>query len=329
MAQRPIYQENIHRIRRRVSVFYLAHPRARVAVRLGTVLAVVLALSWYLDSAGYLTSGTLSRAYFAAVAGLAVVVAVLSLLGIRGRFTGLIPESDPGHLQLPYLPEGLDAEDASGLIKIPPDLIPGTYPKGSAGDSSRRGYFQWAHPPGQHDSLRALQVKFGTIAIHARGRDAKEARAHARVRVNHGTLGSVPLGTWFPIGRLNWYAESWDDRLMFDERIHSGKPTCHILDEIYETPGLGLNSYLRNPEVTIHRDQSQALPLFYMREDWPGVYLCGQHQAVFIGKSPDEAPVDFDMELEVSALDFRQLKLKLHCTAEWDVLVVEVGQWKP
>lgn len=327
MAQRPIYKEDIAGIRRRVAVFYLAHPGARAALRLGLVLAVILAVSWYLLRAGYLTSATLSWAYFAAVAGLAVVISVLSLLGIRGRFTGLILPNDPGHHHLPFLPPGLTPERGFGRLRIPSDTVPGTYAKDSVGDAARRAEFQWPYPPGQRESIRTLQFKFGAVAIHARTRDAKEAKAYARVRVIHATRSSITPGAFCAIGPLNWFLDSWEEHLMADERAEGGNLTSATLNYVYEYPGLGLNKFLYNPEVTIYRGQSHFLPLFYMRDGCPDVFLCGQPQALIAGRSPDEAPVDFDFEVTISALDFRPLTLKLHCTARWDALTVEEGKW--
>lgn len=286
-GQRPIYLEPIPEIRRRLQLYYLTHPRARFAVQIGGPAAVSLAVLASLFSAVHLPPNYVLPVYVAAVTTIALAVTVISLLGLRGRFTGLIPANDPGHYKLPYLPEGADPSKAViGRFRIPGYLVSGTYPKGIAGDNARRGQFQWQYPPGQKQTFRTLQFKFGAIAVHATGRDAREVRAHAKIRVSHGVLGSVTPHEWCPIGQLNWYFESWEERLWGDEKLVDGVLTYPTLDYVFDSPSLGLNKFLHNPEVTIHRDQGHYLPLYYMREGCSEVFLCAQTQSQIAGQKP-------------------------------------------
>ena len=317
----PIYRAPLPEIRRRIRVYYFLHPRAKAAVRIGILAPVLLVLFLILDREGYLRAAYAFPAYSVLATALGLVVAVISLLGVRGQFKVLVPPNDPGHHFLPY--KGVSRPPQGGRIRVPGSMVPGTYPKEMVGDSARRGDFQWNHPPGKSDTFRTLQYKFGAVAILACRRDAKEAHAHAMIRVNKGTAGSFEVGVWNSAGQLNWYYEAWEERLNGDGRLDQGVLTQPTLDAVFESPLLGLNKFLNNPEVTIHRDQFHYLPIFYMRDDRPEVFVCGQLQAQTIGPTLDGSPIEFDLEVVVSALDFRITKVWFHCTAKWDVLTVE------
>lgn len=322
----PLTQEKVKEIRRRVGIHYLVHPRVKFAIQVTPFAIALLLLFVYLYRAGDLTASTAFAAYTGSATGVMAVVAVLSILGLRGRFTGLIPPGDPGHYYLPYVPKDMPPGMKRDQVRLSAISIPGTYR--SPSDAAHRGPFQWYFPTGQTEKLRSLEFKFAPILVHANGRDAKEARAHARVRLNSGVEASFPLGTWVGAGQLNWFVGDWEERLHSDEQAPDGSLSEPILNYVFEHPGDGLNKYLRKPETTILREQAEYLPLFYMRGDSPNVYLCGQVRAEIVARCEGDAPVDFDMELMVSALDFRRSPpLKLHCTAKWDVLTVEEGRW--
>ncbi len=303
--------------------YWQMHPRSRSALRWAMLLCVLGAVFYVADRYG-LFGLALSYPFYTAIVGtIAAVVAILSYLGKRAKFRAFIPPDDPGHFNLPYLPDELKPGPGFGLTYLPLQSLPGTYPLGRQDAFGRRWAIEWIPPSGDASIPRALQFKFASVIVQALRNDAIGCRAEAKIFLRTGRGGSVSPGEWNAIGRLNWYLGGWDEQIIKGEVNKAGFLTNEIPNLIADSPTLGLNEYLSNPEVTIHEGRATVLPLFYMREGWPGVYLCGPKRGMIAGDASEAEPVTFEIEVTVSSLKSRPLTFGVVCTAKWDKLTVD------
>lgn len=300
-----------HKRQRAISAF-------RWAV-VGTALAI---LSYLAYSHGIVSLVATYPVYTSIIVTVGTGATVIEVLGRRARFAVLIPPDDPGQFDLPYLPPGYTLADKDSLVHFPPQDLPGTYPPNSQDPYGRRWALQWPPMAKGDQGPRVLQFKFACVIVRAKWKDAKECRAEAEIQLQHGVNGSLRSGELTGIGRLNWYSDRWDRMIKRREQNPNGSITSAVANLIADSPTVGLNEYLYNPEITLIRDRFVVLPLFYMRSDYSSVYLCGPSEGITAGESPDNEPVRFNLKVTVSGVDSKSLAFAVACRAKWGDLTV-------
>ena len=304
--------------------YWKNHPVALNALRLLSVASILAAGAYFAYRYDLVQLAATHLTYSVIIGTVGSLAAVVGAVrSRRARFEVQIPADDPGHYDLPQLPPGYKMPGVRSLVYLAPGELPGTYPGGSIDPYARRWTLQWPPPTGDTRVPRALQFKFASVLVFAKGNDAEGCHAVASILLRHGENASIALGTEAGIGRLNWYRDNWDQEvkgLTLDERGRIISPTA---DLITESPTYGLNAFLSNPEITIERGRGVVLPLFYMRENWPYVYLCGPASGITAGKSPDSEPVSFDLKVTLTGLKSRPLTFMVACKARWDNLSID------
>jgi len=295
----------------------------RTAIYIARIGLILIAIG-IVGSLGLLNSENIVPGIVFLAAFLAVVIPVFRYL-LKPRFQVSLHPEDPGAYNSATVPDGFGSEGPGFRTR---GDWPGTYPTGTT--DSRRLLSVWEHPEGTlllgNRRFRTLQFKFATLHVEAIWDSLTGCKATAEVRLLHGIGGSLQLGKWTPIGELNWDSPKIRDDIIRPRIGRAAGGESEILNTIYENPSFGIDNYLRNPEVSLHRLEMDEignriwiggeLPLFYMREGYPQVFLCGP-TLTLAGRSPDDAPVSFEMKLTVFAHKARTSLTHYRASAKW------------
>jgi hypothetical protein len=320
MSKATIPPSNIKGATERAVDFWRGHRRGLILFRVTIASLVATVVVYIVGQAGLLGHLDPWGVYGAVLGTVDPVITVVSLLQGRVRLRMVIPPDDPGHYDLPYLPEGTELAPGLQLIRIPSEDVPGTYLPGRPPEAPTRFAYQWTRRVDERP-LRFFEFKLGVVGIRADRNDAKECVAHAELTPIQGEGETLRLGRPQPIGRLSWYSAAKIHQLTEDARDERGLTYFPGFDRIFESPTRGLNAFLSNSEMTIREGETAYLILFYLRSDFNRVFIGGELEGENLGPSSVERPVEFEVKIQFKALS-AHLDKRVRCTARWDLLTI-------
>ncbi len=306
------------------------HPKGIFVARL-CVLAVALLISlsvaYRVGILSSLSSVPPYTVYTAVVAGIPAVIGLLSLRPGRTRFIIAALPDDPGHYNIPIDLGKVPPEVGVERYLVPHAQFEGTYPKGNPGNGIQRLVVQVKVPQAP---WRSIQFKFHAVGVRAVKNDAIDCRANAEVKVLNGSEGSFAIGQWTPVGGLNWHVEDLRDRVLRELTDSVTMPGVPDLYRTVDSPSLGINRHMDNPTLTIHENRWAYLPLFYMREDYPSVFLSCRQEGLRLGRPPEDEPLRFGIRVTVQSLKSKPKSVVINCSARWDDLrIVSIDHYSP
>jgi hypothetical protein len=256
---------------------------------------------------------------------------VASYLFSRARFRVEPLVSDPGSLDLERTIEygrSIAKTDPTPRTMVLADAPGSTYPKGSQAPLSQRLPLAWGFHPLQDQLGRAFEFKFATIRVKARWNDAKRCHAVGEVFVHNGTGGTVQKGQWSPLGALNWHSDTIIGTIVKPVLREDGHLHSPVLDRIHDTPGIGLNQDLTNTEIDLNAGEEADLPLFYMRNGWPSVFLCGPIPGTSAGIPPEREPMDLEFRVRITGEKSSEKTVHFRAKAKWgDLVLTKEDEW--
>jgi hypothetical protein len=269
----------------------------------------------------------------AEVAGPVIAVGgfMASYLFSRARFRVEALPADPGSLDL-----ARTIEYARTLAKADPtprttaltDAPGSTYPPLSQRSFSQRFTMAWGFHALQDQTGRAFEFKLATIRVKAKWSDARHCHADGEVLVHNGVGGTIQRGIWNPMGSLNWHSDTIIGALVKTVLRDDGRPFSPTLDRIHDTPWVGLNQDLSNPERDLNAGDEADLPLFYMRNGWPTVFLCGPIPGASAGTPPEGKPMDLEFKVRISGEKSSEKTVHFRAKAMWGELeITKEDEW--
>lgn len=152
-------------------------------------------------------------------------------------------------------------------------------------------------------TMNEFVAKFGVIRVKCLRKEAYDC--HVQVRYRPITSTGVSVNTrWYRTGNLNWFS------IVKKQELHN-------LDFESLKPK-GINPYLKNTSVDIFTGEEKDLLLFYVIKDHPAVHLCTESDFSIVGYTFDNVPLNFDVELLVSARDYPAIQKNYRVSAVWD-----------
>lgn len=157
--------------------------------------------------------------------------------------------------------------------------------------------------PGKYDvEIRAIAFRFGVVSVKNTGEYLANCRAEGSWRLP-GEEG------WHPAGKLNWNSE---------ERKRELQSRPKEVERITRRVQAGLNEYLKNPEINVSRNETAFLPLFYMMDGRPEVFLSGTASSQKSGLADDRVALEFEYRLWIMGEDLDQTEYMYRINANWD-----------
>ena len=281
----------IEEAKRRAASFWRRHPRGLLLCRVALTIIAVSVVFYFVWESGALRGQSLLEWYGAVLATVSLGVTVSSWLTSFVRFRVDARADDPGHLIL----DKIQFTIGPGTHSWDWNVWPSTYPPNRPGCASQRMGLLWESGPDK----RVREVKLATLTVTALGRDAIGCKADAQVFIRRGKSTAMPKGRWNQIGELKWFRPEAQSELNTPVLGPDGKWRCPA-EVLHIDPSRGLNDHLRKPRIDILRDQSEELPIYYMRNDLPWVFLCAQSVGLLVEPEATGVPIEFDIKVLIA-----------------------------
>jgi hypothetical protein len=176
-----------------------------------------------------------------------------------------------------------------------------TFPKNiSTHEAYLRG-LKWEDYP-----WKEIIAKFGVIRVTGISGDALGCRLEARIRKTKEFGKLIFAPNWYLAGYLKWYLPNDPNNV-----------EKHF-DDIYQRREWGLNDYLGKTNEDIHPGDEKCLRVFYMMKDIRTVFLCTDVDMVNAGICTEDNPVEFELEVTVTAQHYSKTTNRFLVTAKWD-----------
>lgn len=147
---------------------------------------------------------------------------------------------------------------------------------------------------------RPLIYQFGVLRVHAIGGAAYGCRATAQWRHLEKNRGKWTRTGPSGMGQLRWFSRKVRGDIMGTD--------IQLVRYLLSNPQDGLNRLINQSDapvaVTINPGTYQDLPLFYVRKDYPAVWLCGEVNGLRAGECEGKhgrRMVHFELEVTISA----------------------------